>query len=191
VASNELIARNIRRYREDRQLSIGELSRRAKVAKQTVAGIEAGLGNPTVETLERLAEALNVTLRAVLSELGIDVVSQPASEAIWRELGTLQLRDLDQVYGSGYVTNSVLRLDASHGPSHHKPRGRASLRHCYVLEGRAKLGPDGSAAVVGAGDFIRFPAEVPHSFEAVTPVTLIFVVTTAPQLTMAGGETPF
>jgi transcriptional regulator with XRE-family HTH domain len=191
MASNDLIARNIRRFREDRQLSIGELSRRAGVAKQTVAGIEAGSGNPTVDTLERLAEALNVTLRAVLSEMGVDVVSQPAHEASWREVGALQLRDLDQVYGSGYVTNSVLRLEVNRGPSHHRPGGRASLRHCYVLEGRAKVGPHGNLTMVNAGDFIRFPAEVPHSFEAVTPVALIFVVTTAPQLTMAGGETPF
>lgn len=156
-----------------------------------MASIEAGVGNPTVDTLERLAEALSVSLRAVLSELGIDVVSQPADEAIWRELGSLHLRDLDQVYGSGYVTNSVLRLEAGRGPSHHSPGGRASLRHCYVLDGRVKLGPMGKLISADAGDFIRFPAEVPHTFQALSEMAMIFVVTTAPQLTMAGGDAPF
>ncbi len=191
MPSNELISRNIRRFREDRQLSVGELSRRAGVAKQTVAGIEAGVGNPTIETLERLAESLNVSLRAIVSEMGVDVISQPAVEAAWRDLSELQVRDLDQVYGSGYVTNSVLRLEASKGISHHEARGRASLRHCYIIEGQVRLGPDGASMVADAGDFVRFPAEVSHSFEAMSPVATIFVVTTAPQLTMAGGDAPF
>lgn len=191
MASNEVVSRNLRRFREDRQLSVGELSRRAGVAKQTVAGIESGGGNPTIDTLERLAEALSVSLRAVVSEMGVEVISQPAEQAAWRELGELQVRDLDQVYGSGYVTNSVLRLEARRGVAKYAARGRASLRHCYVLEGQVRLGPDGSLIAAAAGDFLRFPAEVSHSFEAVSAVATVFVVTTAPQLTMAGGDAPF
>jgi len=191
MASNEVIGRNVRRFREERQLSLGELSRRATVAKQTVASLESGAGNPTIDTLERLAEALSVSVRALLTEMGIEVIAQTAASAEWRDTGGLQLRHLDQVYGSGYVTNSVVRLDAARGPSQHRPGGRGSLRHCYVLEGTVRLGPAASLTTAEVGDFIRFPAEAPHIFEAVTPMALVLVVTTAPQLSMATAESLF
>jgi transcriptional regulator with XRE-family HTH domain len=191
VAGNELVARNVRRFREERQLSLSEVGRRAGLAKQTVASLEAGAGNPTVDTLERLANALGVSLRALLTEMGTDMLVQRSLGASWLDSGPLEIRHLGQVYGSGYVTTSVLRLEFDRGASHHKGGGRGSLRHCYVIEGRVKLGPQGSIVDAAAGDFVRFPAELPHLFQAVSTESLLFVVTTAPQLTMTAGDSLF
>lgn len=188
---NDLVARNLRRFRQDVGMSVSGLGRRAAVAKQTVASIEAGVGNPTVETLERLASALGVSLRALLTEMGSDVFVQVRDAVTWHQEGGLQVRHLDQAFGSGYVINSVLRIEANHGPSKHRERSRGTLRHCYVLEGRLRLGPTGSVAMASAGDFLRFPADTPHSFEAITPVALVHVCTTTPQLSMRGPERGF
>src|SRR5215207_5873004 len=47
-------------------LSVVELSRRSGVARNTIAALERGEGNPTVDTLYALADALGVGLGALL-----------------------------------------------------------------------------------------------------------------------------
>lgn len=188
---NDLIARNVRRLREDLGISLAEVARRAGVAKQTLASLEAGVGNPTIETAERVAAALGVSTRALLTEMGSEVFVQHREEVAWHREGALSVRHLDHAFGSGYVVNSVLRIDANVGVSRHEAKGRGTLRHCYVLDGRLRMGPIGALTMAAAGDFLRFPADAPHAFEAVTPVAHVLVCTTSPQLSMRARENGF
>lgn len=183
----EVISRNLKRYRHERGLSLGQLSARCGLAKQTIHAVEAGNSNPTVETLQRLADGLEIGIRALLSELGTEMFIQPADAAHWRPRSGASVRHLDQSFGSGYVTNAVLRLRRDDPPFECPARGRGVLRHCYVLEGRARVGPDSDLVLVSAGDFVRFPGDAPHRFEARSVTASIFVNTTTPQLTMTGG----
>lgn len=160
------------------------LAQRSGLSKQTIIDIEAGRANPTIDTLESIAAALGTSVRALLTEMGEDVLVQPKERAVWQEEGPVTVRQLDQVFGSGYVQNSVLRLDQSSGAGRPRSGSRGMLRHCYVLEGRVRLGPEKSAVDVGAGDFVRFSGEGPHVFLPITPTALVHVVTTTPQLSM-------
>lgn len=187
----DVVARNVRRYREERGLSLGELGRRAGLAKQTIATVEAGGGNPTIDTLDRLALALEVGVRALLSELGTEILVLPGGAARWQEQNGAEVRQLDQAFGSGYVVNAVLRLRAGAAPFACAARGRGALRHCYVLDGTVRMGPAASTVLARAGDFVRFPADTAHRFEARTPTALVQVTTTEPQLSMAGGGRVF
>src|SRR6185369_11849453 len=54
------IAAALRFERERAGLSLSELARRAGLAKSTLSQLEAGAGNPSVETLWALGVALNV-----------------------------------------------------------------------------------------------------------------------------------
>src|ERR671916_3387774 len=67
-ATVKAIAANVRRLRADRGLSAAGLARASGVARATLAELEAGRGNPTVETLYGLASVLGVTLADLLVE---------------------------------------------------------------------------------------------------------------------------
>ena len=54
------VAASLRRERTRAGLSLAELARRAGVAKSTLSQLEAGTGNPSLETLWALGVALNV-----------------------------------------------------------------------------------------------------------------------------------
>ena len=54
------VAIALQRERARAGLSLAELARRAGIAKSTLSQLEAGTGNPSVETLWALAVALNV-----------------------------------------------------------------------------------------------------------------------------------
>lgn len=188
TASRGVVSRNIRRFRNERGYSLSALARRSGLAKQTIAAIENGIGNPTVETLDRLAESLGVSVRALVSELGSEILVHRGDAITWQDQGGIDVRPLDQAFGSGYVVNAVLRLESARGPYRPRVTGRGSLRHCYVLDGTVLLGPDYATVTARAGDFVRFPADASGVFEATSPVALIFVCTTAPQLSMTGVE---
>src|SRR3954466_12763807 len=61
-----LIGENVRELRRQAGLPALELSRRSGVARNTIAALEAGEGNPTVDTLYALANALGVPLSDLL-----------------------------------------------------------------------------------------------------------------------------
>src|SRR5260370_34169694 len=65
-----LIAASLRRERARAGLSLTELARRAGIAKSTLSQLEAGTGNPSVETLWGLAVALGVPFSRLVDPPG-------------------------------------------------------------------------------------------------------------------------
>ena len=55
---NLIVAANIRRLREERNLSMEELARLSGVSKSMLAQVERGDGNPTLSTLWKLSNPL-------------------------------------------------------------------------------------------------------------------------------------
>src|SRR2546423_10669091 len=64
----EVIAANLRRLRTARRMSLATLAARADVAKATLANLEQGRGNPTIETLWSLALRLGVAFSDLLED---------------------------------------------------------------------------------------------------------------------------
>jgi transcriptional regulator with XRE-family HTH domain len=180
-----LVARNVRRFRQERGLSIGELARRAGIAKQTLATIEQGLGNPTIDTLALLADALDIALRRLLTEWGTPVHVQREAQARWAEHPQWTERLLSEVYGSGYVRTLVLRLRRQARPEEIAALDPGALHHLYVLSGRVQAGPATELVELDPGDFARYPADVPHTVAALTDEAVVLVVSSEPQLRQA------
>ena len=68
AAVGEVIAANLRRLRTARRMSLATLASRADVAKATLANLEQGRGNPTIETLWSLALGLGVAFSDLLED---------------------------------------------------------------------------------------------------------------------------
>ena len=184
--ANQLVARNVRRFRQERGLSLGEVARRSGLSKQTLSKIEQGVGNPTVETLAQLGGALDVSIRRLMTEWGTPVFLQRHKESEWADGNGWAERILDEVYGSGYVRTLVLRLDRVGGPSEIAAHSLGTLHHLYVISGRLRTGPRTEPVDVGPGDFVRFPGDVPHGYTCLTEHAVAHVVTTVPQVRQFG-----
>src|SRR3954469_9222204 len=76
----ETIARSIRRERERAGLSLSELAKRAGLAKSTLSQLEAGTGNPSVETLWALGVALDVPFSRLVDPRAAALVVVRAGE---------------------------------------------------------------------------------------------------------------
>ena len=168
-------------------MSIGELARRSGLSKQTLSKIEQGTGNPTVETLALLGAALDVSARQLLTEWGTPVYVQRHDRGEWTDAAHWAQRILDETYGSGYVRTLIIRLERRHGEpaviGSHQP---GTLHHVYVITGKLRVGPLGEPVELAAGDFARFPGDVPHTYACLTERAVAHMVTTQPQVRQFG-----
>src|SRR3954453_20845966 len=85
-------------------MSALELSRRSGVARNPIAALERGEGNPTIDTLYALADALGVALSDLLverRERGVDVVR--AGTGMHLEGAALEAELLERIERPGWL----------------------------------------------------------------------------------------
>lgn len=179
----ELVGENVRRLRRTRGLSLVELGRYAGLAKGTLTQIEAGRGNPTIDTLQALARALGATLADLVEEPGDvlpRVVRRDDGEAISRPGVAGRLIHRTHA-GSAIIEFYEWRLAAGavHRGGQHPP---GVTEQVFVLEGEAEIGPEDATAVLRPRDSIRFSADVPHLYRAVEGRALVLVLMVYPAL---------
>ncbi|MFG2044921.1 helix-turn-helix domain-containing protein [Dactylosporangium sp. NPDC048998] len=181
---NDLLARNIRRFREELQISMGELARRSGLSKQTLSKIEQGIGNPTIDSISSIADAMHIPVRRLVTEWGNPLFVQRGAAAAWDEDGAAwALRRMDEVYGSGYVRTLIVRLRRA-GQQRQSFTGGTpgTLHHVYVIMGQVRVGPVKDLVTLGEGDFARFPGDAEHRIVCLSTEATLHVVTTVPQV---------
>jgi transcriptional regulator with XRE-family HTH domain len=182
------IARNLKRLREQQNLSISTVADRAGLSKSTLSKLERGNGNPSIDTLWGLARVLGVSFASLFEEMGqpevevlafrdAPIVAGPGRGAT-PETGIkgVDLRHLESFAGRSKVEVYTVHLGAGArlaSASH----TAGIVEHVIVVEGRADIGPDGASAVLETGDRIRFPADRSHHYEAIDgPARLIAIL---------------
>lgn len=172
-----LVGAAVRRERLRAGLSAGALARAAGLAKSTLSHLESGSGNPAIETLWALANALGVSVAALLEAPREEVEVIRAGEGpsarsdhadylarLLSAAGPGARRDLYVIEaGPGAPHLSAGHLSAGHGPG--------TREHVVVMQGRARVGPRGREVELAAGDYAAYPADDPHVFEALVPDT--------------------
>jgi len=69
IIMSSIVSRNIRRLRNKKGISQDRLSKEANLALNTIVKIETGENpNPTLETLEKIAKALNIEVQDLLKK---------------------------------------------------------------------------------------------------------------------------
>jgi transcriptional regulator with XRE-family HTH domain len=161
------IAAVIRMRRHAAALTLDELAARSGLSKTILSRIENGRGNPSVETLFRIARALELPLSALLED-----EAPPAARRIPARSGTTLLGDsgmaawLIHAESVPYRLELIeLELDAGvEHPSDGHVAGTVELVYC--LRGRLRVGPLDDEIELGPGDCAWFRAEAPHRYVA-------------------------
>jgi transcriptional regulator with XRE-family HTH domain len=166
----EVIAANLHRLRMARRMSLATLAARADVAKATLANLEQGRGNPTIETLWSLALGLGVAFSDLLEDRRetTTVVVRAQQGARVRGStpgGQLDLRLLDRVERGGLVEIFDLFLPA--GTEHlGAPHGSGVIERVFVYAGGITVGPVGDPMTLGPGDYARYGGDGPHVYRS-------------------------
>ena len=89
------LAGNLRRFREMRSLTQAELGTRAGIAPAAVSHFETGQRTPSLDSLVKLADALRVSVDALLGRAPIDAA--PQVDPIFLRASRANARTLDTV----------------------------------------------------------------------------------------------
>ncbi|MBA2517606.1 MAG: helix-turn-helix domain-containing protein [Solirubrobacterales bacterium] len=161
------IGRTLRSERLDRNLSLGDLGRSSGLSKTILARIERGEGNPSVETLWKVSQALRVPLGALLApapRTRPKVVRARAGEPLESESGMAAwlLHADDREHRSEVFSLELPRGVDQRSPPHLP--GTEELIFC--VKGRVRVGPHEDEVELEPGDAAFFAADVAHHYVA-------------------------
>jgi transcriptional regulator with XRE-family HTH domain len=189
------LARNLRRLRGARALTLDELAKRAGVSRSMLIQVEQKRVNPTLATLVRIAQALDVGL-AELVELGsrrsVRVISSDDVAELWSSPAGGSGRLLvgsDQLDHIEFWDWRLEPGDVHEAEAH--AAGTAEIIH--VLEGDLALEVDGGTHAAAAGESVVFSADADHSYgnDGTRPLHVIMIVITPPaDKTITPGNDP-
>jgi transcriptional regulator with XRE-family HTH domain len=166
----EVIAANLHRLRTARRLSLATLAARADVAKATLANLEQGRGNPTIETLWSLALGLGVAFSDLLEDrrettMVVVRAQQGAHVRGSTPGGQLDLRLLDRIERGGLVEVFDMFLPA--GTEHlGGPHGSGVVERVFLYTGTITVGPAVDPLTLGPGDYARYSGDRPHVYRS-------------------------
>lgn len=173
----QAIARSLRRERTRTGMSLTELARRAGVAKSTLSQLEQGLGNPSVETLWAVGDALGVPFsRLVDPPSGRVVVIRAGEGPAVPATGADYIATLVATCPPG-ARRDVYVVHAEPGSSRDShPHADGIIEHVVLAAGRALAGPADDPVELEPGDYISYPGDEPHVFTAHVPGTWAVLV---------------
>ncbi len=171
------VAANIRELRRQAGLTVAELASAAGLGKSTLAQLESGRGNPSVETLWAIASALEVPFARIVEEQrpalrvirAADVPVLHSTETPgWagRSLASTDRRGTFEIYA----------LDLEPATTRHARAHHAGVtEYLLVVSGRLRAGPAAGLVELSAGDLLIFDADVPHVYDALEATHCVLV----------------
>jgi XRE family transcriptional regulator, regulator of sulfur utilization len=159
------LGKTVQRLRKAYNLSLSELSEQSGVAKSIISQIERNETNPTLATIWRLAQALDVSIERVLQaaedEPFLEKSSKPDTPILVSDDGKCRLAIIGwiktvewlQWYDFSADPGGVLESDAHQ---------RGSVECLSVLEGELEVTVAGVTDRAAAGETLRYRCDRAH-----------------------------
>lgn len=171
------IAAALRRERTRAGLSLSEVAHRAGIAKSTLSQLESGAGNPSLETLWALCVALDMPFSRLLDPPHPAVQVIRAGEGPVVASAKADYRATLLAAGPANSRRDLFRITSEPGHARDSdPHIPGVVEHILLAAGRALVGPTEEPVRLDPGDYISYPGDRPHVFEALEPGTWALLV---------------
>jgi transcriptional regulator with XRE-family HTH domain len=146
------LGRNLQKLRLNKRLSLSKLAADAGIAKSNLSRLEQGTGNPTIDTIWRLAVQLDVPFGSLVASI-TNAFGNDGVQFKLIEQGT----DNPQVdaYWMSMAPNSE-RIS--------EPHSTGTTESITVISGQLEINTEGKATTLRAGDRFTFAADKVHGY---------------------------
>jgi transcriptional regulator with XRE-family HTH domain len=167
------LGKTIQRLRKAYNLSLSELAEQSGVAKSIISQIERNETNPTLATIWRLSQALDVSIERVLasaedepfleksSRIDTPVVISDDGKCRLSIIGWIKTVEWLQWYDFLGEPGGVLESDAHQ---------RGSIESLSILSGEVEVEVAGLVERAGPGETLRYRCDRPHVIRVVGSV---------------------
>jgi len=160
---------NLRRLRSRRGLSLERLARKSGVSRAMLSQIELGKSVPTINSLWKIARALEVTFSALIGPAGEGtpvVVRSSTSRFLTNASATFSSRPLFPLDRRHRAEFYELRIKPE-CEERSQPHAAGTFENLVVASGSLEMSVDGVVYPLESGDAIYFNADSVHSYRNV------------------------
>lgn len=177
----ESLSSNLNRLREERGLTISGLAQRCGIAKSTLSSLESGHGNPTVETLWAIANALDAPFGSLLTGETKGYVGLGDEKTIVR------LIERSQSENGASIETYSMSIEPGHTKESaaHPPGVREKV---VVTSGPMLVGDMRAPKLVNTSEVYIFEADVSHVYGALNKAAQAMVFVEYPATRLQGTE---
>ncbi|WP_156288777.1 helix-turn-helix domain-containing protein [Oceanobacillus salinisoli] len=160
----DIIAYNLVNIRKERGLSLDKVSNLTGVSKAMLAQIEKGNSNPTVTTLWKIANGLQVSFSSFMKEIDktkIEVVDLKAITPAVDDEGNYQVYSIFSFHPEKKFEIFSVHLQPGHTHQSEKHLGE---EYILIQSGKLTLEIQGEKYTLSPNQFIHFKANVEHMY---------------------------
>ena len=171
---NILVSENIKRIRQEKNLSLGDLAKLSDVSKSMLAQIERGEGNPTLSTLWKIANGMQVSFNTLIAQpkLPYKVTKLAEIEPILDMNGGLKNYSLFSDIENNF---SVYQIEVGKEISWiSEAHLHGTAEFVIVIQGTLEIKLEEKTFILKKGENLWFKADVPHSYCNLDEGTTIF-----------------
>lgn len=162
---NQLLAINLKRIREERNLSLSQLSETCMVSKSMLGQIERGSANPSVGTIWKIANGLRVSFTSLLSETSgqVNIIAREDAYEVAQEDGMYRLMSYFPYDAAKKFEMYTVELDPGciHISDAHI---KGVEEYLVVMEGNLEIEIGGIVYKLKLGDAANFVSDGTHVY---------------------------
>lgn len=173
----KIIAMNLNKLRNERNLTLGQLSKISGISKAMLSDIEKGNSNPTINTIWKIANGLNVPYTKLMDGIEEDTTVVRKNEPV------MQTGESDHYRVYCYFPSTPVRnfelfyveLDpnSSNASIGHSEKAQ---EYIYVMQGKLSLHTETGDYVLQVGDSMVFDSSIGHTYKNDQDTLLTFMV---------------
>ncbi|GLK68041.1 helix-turn-helix domain-containing protein [Hansschlegelia plantiphila] len=164
------LGKTVQRLRKAYNLSLSELAEQSGVAKSIISQIERNETNPTLATIWRLSQALDVSIERVLAsadeEPFVEKLARRDTPYIVSDDGKMRLSIIGWIKTVEWLQWYDVAAEPG-GTLESEGHQRGSLECLSVLSGEAEVTVAGVVEHAKAGETLRYRCDRPHLIRAV------------------------
>lgn len=163
---NRVISENLKKFREEKKLSLDMVSKLSGVSKSMLGQIERCEVNPTVSTMWKIANGLKISFSQFINyaESDVELIDTTSLEPLLEDEGKVKIYPTFPFDSIRRFEIYSLELNKT-GYLSTEPHLQGAQEFITVFSGELTITLGEKRFLVTAGKAIRFKADEPHSYE--------------------------
>ena len=166
--SVDAIASNLRNIRENRNLSLDQLSELTNVSKSMLRQIETGKSSPTIATIWKIANGLRVSFTALLRKpvIQAEVRSFRGGKPLTAQSEHYRLFPLIPFEPQQSFETYYVEIDPGTVFSGEPHEGNV-YEYVFVIRGALQISVEEKKFEIKENEFLQFQANCPHEYKCI------------------------